>query len=61
MQTGTIEERPLVLLGQTWRDTIRVYAQEEYIRPRDLDLLYLANSGVTGVGYIRQRLVDRLG
>ena len=61
MQTGTIEERPLVLLGQTWRETIRVYAQEEYIRPRDLDLLYLANSGVTGVGYIRQRLADRLG
>jgi uncharacterized protein (TIGR00730 family) len=56
MQTGEMPERPLVLLGPLWRDTIRVYAQAEYIRPRDMDLIYLATSAETAVGYIRQRL-----
>lgn len=60
MQTGEMKTRPLVLLGPIWRETIRVYSQAEFIRPRDLDLLYLATSAETAVGYIRQRLADRL-
>ncbi|CUS02017.2 conserved protein of unknown function [Candidatus Promineifilum breve] len=60
MQTGEIAERSLVLLGPTWRETIRVYAQAEYIRPRDMDLIYLATSAETAVGYTRQRLAARL-
>jgi uncharacterized protein (TIGR00730 family) len=60
MQTGEIAERPLVLLGPTWRETIRVYAQAEYIRPRDMDLIYLATSAETAVGYMRQRLAALL-
>lgn len=60
IQTGEIGERPLVLLGPTWRETIRVYAQAEYIRPRDMDLIYLATSAETAVGYMRQRLAARL-
>lgn len=60
LQTGESEERPLVLLGALWRETIRVYAQAEYIRPRDLDLLYLATSAETAVGYVKQRLAARL-
>ena len=60
MQTGEMAERPLVLLGQTWRETIRVYAQAEYIRARDMDLIYLANSAETATGYIKQRLAARL-
>lgn len=60
MQTGETPERPLVLLGPTWRETIRTYAQGEYIRPRDLDLIYLATSAETAVGYVRQRFADRL-
>lgn len=60
MQTGEIASRPLVLLGPIWRETIRVYSQVDYIRPRDMDLLYLATSAETAVGYIRQRLADRL-
>ena len=61
MQTGEIPRRPLVLLGPIWRETIRVYAQTEYIRPRDMDLVYLATSAETAVGYVRQHLVDQFG
>lgn len=57
MQTGAAPQRPLVLLGPLWRETIRTFAQEEYIRPRDMDLLYLAHSAETAVGYVRQRLI----
>jgi uncharacterized protein (TIGR00730 family) len=60
MQTGEMPERPLVLLGQAWRETIRSYAHAEYIRPRDMDLIYLANSAETATGYIKQRLAARL-
>lgn len=60
IQTGEIPARPLILMGPTWRETIRVYAQVEYIRPRDMDLIYLATSAETAVGYLRQRLAERL-
>jgi uncharacterized protein (TIGR00730 family) len=60
MQTSEIPERPLVLLGQLWRETIRSFAQLDYIRPRDMDLIYLANSAETATAYIKQRLADRL-
>lgn len=60
MQTGETPERPLVLLGPTWRETIRIYSQAEYIRPRDMDLIYLATSAETAVGYVRQRLASQL-
>lgn len=61
MQTSEMADRPLVLLGSTWRDTIRAYAQAEYIRSRDMDLIYLATSAETAVGYVRQRLAEWLG
>jgi uncharacterized protein (TIGR00730 family) len=60
LQTGEIAERPLVLLGNIWRETIQVYAKAETIRQRDMDLLYLANGPVTAVGYIKQQLADLL-
>lgn len=58
MQTGEAPQRPLVLLGPLWRETIKVYAHEEYVRPRDMDLIYLATSAETAVAYIRQRLAS---
>lgn len=61
MQTNEMSARPLVLLGPTWRDAIRAYAQTGYIRSRDMDLIYLATSAETAVGYVRQRLVEQLG
>ncbi len=61
LQTGEIAARPLVLLGPTWRETIRVYAQAEYIRPRDLDLIYLATSAETAVAYVKQSMAARGG
>lgn len=54
LQTGEIAPRPLILLGPLWRDTIQTYAQAETIRPRDMDLIYLATSDVTAVGFLRQ-------
>jgi predicted Rossmann-fold nucleotide-binding protein len=56
MQTGEMPQRPLVLLGPLWRETMQVYAQAEYIRPRDLDLIYMATSAETAVAFIRQHL-----
>jgi hypothetical protein len=53
--------KPLVLLGPTWREMIRVYAQGETIRPRDLDLIYLATSAETAVAYVRQSMAARDG
>ncbi len=61
LQTGEMSARPLVLLGPTWRETIRVYAQAEYIRPRDMDLIYLATSAETAVAYVKQSLAARNG
>ena len=61
LQTGEIAARPLVLLGPLWRETIRVYAQAEYIRPRDMDLVYLATSPETAVAYVKQSLAARNG
>lgn len=59
LQTGELSARPLVLLGPLWRETIRVYAQAEYIRPRDMDLIYLATSPETAVAYVKQSLLAR--
>ena len=61
LQTGEMAARPLVLLGPLWRETIRVYAQAEYIRPRDMDLIYLATSPETAVAYVKQSLATRGG
>ena len=61
LQTGEMPAKPLVLLGPTWRETIRVYAQAETIRPRDLDLIYLATSAETAVAYVKQSLAARNG
>lgn len=58
MQTDEAPRRPLVLLGPLWRETIRTFSQEEYIRPRDMDLIYLAHSAETAVGYVRQHLAS---
>lgn len=60
LQTGEIPERPLVLLGDVWRETIQIYARAETIRQRDMDLLYLALGPDTAVGYMKQRLMSRL-
>ncbi len=59
LQTGELTPRPLVLLGPVWRETIRAFAQAETIRPRDLDLLYLATSSETAVAYVKQSLATR--
>ena len=61
LQTSEMAARPLVLLGPMWRETIRVYAQGEYIRPRDMDLVYLATSPETAVAYVKQSLAARGG
>lgn len=59
LQTGELAARPLVLLGPVWRETLRVYAQAEYVRPRDLDLVYLATSSETAVAYVKQSLATQ--
>lgn len=53
LQVGEISPRPLVLLGQAWRDTIWTYAAGERIAMRDMDLLYFAASPETAVAHIK--------
>ena len=59
LQTGEMSPRPFALMGALWRETIKVYAQAEYIRPRDMDLIYLATGPDTATAYVRQTLAAR--
>jgi uncharacterized protein (TIGR00730 family) len=52
IQVGEMERRPLVLLGDLWRDTIESFFRPEYVRDSHLDLLYLAETAEEAVGYI---------
>lgn len=56
LQVGELSPRPLVLLGQSWMSTIKTYAAGNYIRPRDIDLVYFAVSPETAVSHIVQSL-----
>lgn len=58
LQVGELSPRPLVLLGQPWISTIKTYAAANYIRPRDMDLIYLAISPETAVAHISAVLKD---
>lgn len=41
LQVGEIEPRPLVLLGDLWRDTLDAFVQPAYVRPAHAELATL--------------------
>ena len=46
LQTGEIQRKPLILLGQVWQATVSAFLRESgpYVRPGDATLVYLATS-----------------
>lgn len=62
LQVGEIQTRPLVLLGDTWRQTILAFFEPEYIAERHMELLYFANTPAAAVSHIVQnaKTINRL-
>jgi uncharacterized protein (TIGR00730 family) len=58
LQVGEIGSRPLVLLGETWRQTVQAFYQPEYIPQRHLDLLYFAATPEEAVAYATRDVVN---
>ena len=52
LQTGEIEPRPLVLLGDMWPLTIEPFIAAGYVRPDHVKLLHFADTAETAVRYI---------
>ncbi len=49
LQVGDIEPRPLVLVGESWRETVSAFMDDAYIRPDHLELLTFADSPQSAV------------
>jgi uncharacterized protein (TIGR00730 family) len=56
LQVGEIEKRPLVLLGDMWRQAIRNYYLPEYVPEMHMDLLHFADSPEAAVAYVTSKL-----
>ncbi len=52
LQVDEISPRPLVLLGSLWQQTLQAFYNPIFIRQRDMDMLFLADSPETAVAYI---------
>jgi uncharacterized protein (TIGR00730 family) len=56
MQVGEIEERPLSLLGPTWRETIAAFNDLAVIRPQHMELLHFADTAETAVSFVVEQI-----
>jgi len=56
LQVGEMAERPFVLLGEMWRESIRAFYRSEYVRQENMDLLFFADSAETAVAYMAQNV-----
>lgn len=56
IQVGEMPPRPLVLLGDLWRQTIESFFRPEYVRDSHLDLLHLANTPEEAVAHLLQNV-----
>lgn len=56
IQVGEMPPRPLVLLGDLWRETIEAFLRPEYVRDSHLDLLHLANTPEEAVAHLVQNV-----
>lgn len=55
LQVAEIETRPLVLLGDIWRETIQTFYRPEYIAPRHMEMIRFAGTPEEAIAHILQR------
>ncbi|HSM57156.1 MAG TPA: LOG family protein [Candidatus Sulfomarinibacteraceae bacterium] len=56
LQVKEIEPRPLVLLGEIWRDTMQTFIRSEYVPEPHATLLHYADTPQDAVGVIQRAL-----
>jgi uncharacterized protein (TIGR00730 family) len=56
LQVGEVEQRPFALLGNIWRETFDTFFDPAYIKEKDMNLLYFAETPETVVAHIVQNL-----
>lgn len=56
LQVGEIRERPLVLMGETWRQTVSTFEDDNYIRPDHRKLLTFVSSPEEAVARVAASL-----
>lgn len=52
MQVGEMSRRPLVLLGEMWKQTMEAFAREQYVAKDHVELVYQARSVEDAVNHI---------
>jgi hypothetical protein len=52
LQVSEIETRPLVLLGDIWRETIHAFYRPEYIMPRHMEMIHFADTPAEAVAHV---------
>ncbi|MBK7896567.1 MAG: LOG family protein [Anaerolineaceae bacterium] len=52
LQVGEVAAQPLVLLGDLWRQTVEAFYSAEYVREKDMALLFFADEAETAVNHI---------
>jgi len=57
LQTGVIEKRPLVLLGDCWRPIIKSFQENLVVSDADVNLLYFVDSADEAVRIIKEKAI----
>lgn len=57
LQTGVIERRPIVLLGECWRSVVKSWQENLVVSDADVSLLDFADTAAEAVEIIRSRTV----
>lgn len=55
IQVGEIEPRPLVLIGDLWRDTVDAFVRDAYVRPKHASLIDIVSTPEEAVQLICER------
>lgn len=58
LQVGELEVRPFALLGSIWRETLENFYDPIYVKAKDMQLLYLADTPETAVAHVAQKGVN---
>jgi uncharacterized protein (TIGR00730 family) len=56
LQVGEISPRPLILLGDMWRQTVEDFIDTQYVRPEHIQLLHFAETPEAAVAYAARPL-----
>ena len=55
LQVGEVELRPFALLGKVWHETFENFYDPAYVKAKDMELLYFAETAETAVTHIIQK------